>query len=251
MAEPPSTYTREEMDAILKRALERQQAKSEGIAHEDLVAAAAEVGIPREELEAAARELETEKARSDAGSAPKAAVTRNVAEDAARARAMAALKQRAFTFFGLGMFFFLVGGEFFGQSWWIWPVFGLAVSLLIHAVRVYADPGGEARAERRARRRESRRERKRRRHEARMQDFEEKVAMGADAIIRVIEQAKRIKDHVEEAHAAHEREGRGSGGGPRVIVTPPPGGRPGGVRVEAREREEIEDETNPRGRARR
>jgi len=49
MAEPPPTYTREEMDEILKRAIERQQAKSEEIGHEDLVAAAGEVGIPREE----------------------------------------------------------------------------------------------------------------------------------------------------------------------------------------------------------
>jgi hypothetical protein len=57
MAEPPPTYTREEMDAILKRAIERQQAKAEEIGHEDLVAAAGEVGIPREEVEAAARDL--------------------------------------------------------------------------------------------------------------------------------------------------------------------------------------------------
>ena len=50
------------MDAILKRAIERQQAKSEGIGHEELVEAAGELGIPREVVEAAARELAAEKA---------------------------------------------------------------------------------------------------------------------------------------------------------------------------------------------
>ncbi len=60
--EPPS-YSREEMDAILQRALQRQSIKREGVSHDELLAAAEEIGVPREEIEAAARDLAAEKAR--------------------------------------------------------------------------------------------------------------------------------------------------------------------------------------------
>jgi hypothetical protein len=49
------TYTRREADEILRRALAVQPA--EGISHEDLVAAAREVGIPGAAIEAAAEQL--------------------------------------------------------------------------------------------------------------------------------------------------------------------------------------------------
>lgn len=49
------TYTRREADEILRRALAVQPA--EGISHDDLVAAAREVGIPGEAIEAAAEQL--------------------------------------------------------------------------------------------------------------------------------------------------------------------------------------------------
>jgi hypothetical protein len=51
----PRIYTREEADEILRRALAQQAA--EGINHDDLVAAAREVGIPESALEAAASQL--------------------------------------------------------------------------------------------------------------------------------------------------------------------------------------------------
>jgi hypothetical protein len=110
MAEPPPTYTREEMDAILKRAIERQQAKSEEIGHEDLVAAAGEVGIPREEVEAAARDVAAEKAERGAA-APAVAPAAIPTLDEGRARAVQRLRQRAMTFFALSLFFFFIGRE--------------------------------------------------------------------------------------------------------------------------------------------
>ncbi len=51
----PKTYTREEADEILRRAL--QTHTFDGISHEDLVAAAREVGIPSEAIEGAAADL--------------------------------------------------------------------------------------------------------------------------------------------------------------------------------------------------
>lgn len=50
------TYTQEEVDAILDRALRAQAKDGTGLTHEELVSAAAEVGIPREAIDAAARE---------------------------------------------------------------------------------------------------------------------------------------------------------------------------------------------------
>jgi hypothetical protein len=49
------TYTREEADEILRRAL--QQQATDGVSHDDLVAAAREVGIPGEAIEAAAEHM--------------------------------------------------------------------------------------------------------------------------------------------------------------------------------------------------
>jgi hypothetical protein len=51
----PKTYSREEADEILRRALAQQAA--DGINHDDLVAAAREVGIPDTAIEAAASQL--------------------------------------------------------------------------------------------------------------------------------------------------------------------------------------------------
>lgn len=51
----PKSYSREEADEILRRALAEQAA--DGISHDDLVAAAREVGIPESAIEAAASQL--------------------------------------------------------------------------------------------------------------------------------------------------------------------------------------------------
>jgi hypothetical protein len=51
------TYSQEEVDAILERAIAQQQAESAGLSHEDLVSAAGEVGISKAAIDAAAREV--------------------------------------------------------------------------------------------------------------------------------------------------------------------------------------------------
>lgn len=256
MAEPPPTYTREEMDAILKRAIERQQAKAEEIGHEDLVAAAGEVGIPREEVEAAARDLEAEKARRGAGAAAPVTNPDAAPLDQDRGPAVRKLVQRATTYFALSMFFLFIGHET-ATGWWIWPVLAMGVSLVIRASRVFFGDTG-ASDEGRDERRLSRRERRRLRREERLADFERKVAIGADALVRVIDEAKSMKDRLEVEHAKHiarrrpveqavpRREPQEQG--PRVLVTPPP------VRVDARpsEAESLEQEArDERGEERR
>jgi hypothetical protein len=54
LARVTKTYTRREADEILRRALAAQPGAEGGISHDDLVAAAREVGIPTEAIEAAA-----------------------------------------------------------------------------------------------------------------------------------------------------------------------------------------------------
>src|SRR5579871_5481749 len=50
------TYSQEEVDAILDRALRAQSTDGTRLTHEELVSAAAEVGIPRDAIDAAAKE---------------------------------------------------------------------------------------------------------------------------------------------------------------------------------------------------
>ena len=52
-------YTRDEVEEILRRALETQPLET--LSHEDLVAAAVEAGIDADDVEAAARQIEEER----------------------------------------------------------------------------------------------------------------------------------------------------------------------------------------------
>jgi hypothetical protein len=224
MPEPRSTYTREEMDAILKRAIERQQAKSDGIGHEELVEAAGEVGIPREEVEAAARDLEAEKtARETPRESAELA-----APDAGRRRAVRRFFRRAATFGVLTAFFFyLSGGQW--EGWWIWPALGFGLSLTMTAIRILFGDDREERSERAREPRLSRQERRRLRRSEKLAEFEVKVTVGADALMRVIEETRRAKSRGPAAPESPPQR--------RVVVTPPPG-----VRVETEEARTRDDE---------
>jgi hypothetical protein len=57
-------YSKNEVDAILGRAIEREHQRGE-LSHEDLVAAAAEVGIPSDAIETAAAEILAERVQRD------------------------------------------------------------------------------------------------------------------------------------------------------------------------------------------
>ena len=204
MACPPPTYTREEMDAILKRAIERQQAKSEGIGHEELVEAAGEVGIPREEVEAAARELEAQK--ENRGEVRPAGGGSCVPDRGVSEGARSVGSSGGPASFGVltAFFFFLSGMQLNG--WWIWPAMGFGISLAMTAIKlVFGDERDEGE---RSDRRQTRRERRRLRREENVAEFERKVAIGADALVRVVEEARRVKGEVEA-----ERPARAAGAG--------------------------------------
>jgi hypothetical protein len=198
------------------------------------------VGIPREEVEAAARDLESQKAGR-----PPAPPVALAAPNPDRRRAARRLMRQAATYTVLTAFFFFLSGMQLG-GWWIWPAMGFGVSLAMSTIKlVFGDDAPEGDESRQ--RRPSRRERRRMRREERLADFERKVAIGADALVRVIDEARGAKARLDNdlRPARPER-------GPRVIVTPPPaqGGR--GVRVEARDADGLErDEGDGRGENRR
>jgi len=131
MADGP-TYSREEMDAILKRALERQAAKpDDGVAHEDLVAAAIEVGIPREEVEAAASELAQQKSVQ--------AESRVL--DHSRGKAVRTWVAGAASWAVMSGFFYVLC-MVLHQGWWIWPVLGWGLGIALSGIRLFI--GGDS-----------------------------------------------------------------------------------------------------------
>jgi hypothetical protein len=174
MSDP--TYTREEMDAILRRALERQQAKADGIGHEELVDAAAEVGIPREEVEAAAREIEATR-------------TEGQTREAARAQAIQRFGRGA-TAWGIFSVVFASLALLRHESAFLMPILFWGLALAVRAIRVFVQKDYE-----------SKRDRRRRRREERRQEFDERVQVGADALVRVLEEMRRVRDRSPEEAA--------------------------------------------------
>lgn len=132
MSEPPSkrTYTQEEVNEILKRAMKQQTLQKQELTHEELVEVANEVGIDRAAVESATAEIvET---RAD-----ELARQEQVSE-------LAAERSRLFNGFVSALFFYLVicGALFFidtkftGGTWYYWPALGWGIALVfrLHAV---------------------------------------------------------------------------------------------------------------------
>jgi len=106
---PNRTYTREEMQAILSRALEGAHAQGDNLTHDELLAIGRELGVSEDALNAAAE-----------GIGDELAVKRAV-DDRIRAR------RRAFINHLIP--FILVNA----MLWFIWPIFGWGIGLVFHA----------------------------------------------------------------------------------------------------------------------
>jgi hypothetical protein len=186
----PRTYSREEADEILRRALGEQA--SDGINHEDLVAAAREVGIPEAAIEAAAGQLGEH---------------RLVKERVERLRRQ---KRRGFarhliSFLianaGIFLFDYFDGGPWFFQ--YVLIVWGII--LLLFGIRQLApeEAGLVRRAERELEKERRRAERERRRSgrvlgrpggtPAAAKEFEQAVQEGASALLSAA--ARAIRDY--------------------------------------------------------
>lgn len=176
------TYTRQEVDEILRRALsEKSSEKSlEGISHDDLLAAAREVGIPSSAIEAAAAELGD---------------NQRVAERAAliRRRQRAAFLRHLLLFLVINAGIFFVDQSDGGALWFQYPLVIWGVILAAFGI-VQLAPDRQ-RLERRAEReleKEQRRIHKRRRLAARAagapntsaaREFESAVQEGVSTLL--------------------------------------------------------------------
>jgi hypothetical protein len=169
---PERRYSRDEADAILGRAIERERGEQD-LTYEEIVAVAGEVGVSRESLERAAREIERE---------------RQHGADLARLRAQA---RRGFVshlipYVCVCAMFVLINLATTSFPWALFPILAWGIGIFLHLLAVIS-PNPE-RLER-----QLARERERRRRKALKQDitnsakeFEVAVGQGVAALLKVV-----------------------------------------------------------------
>jgi hypothetical protein len=205
MADPPRRYTRDEMQEILRRALDRQARDQREISHDELVDAAREVGIDTNAIEDAARELHTSHAVDDA-------------EAQRTQRRRLGLYRHAAIFFIVNTALAALDLLTTGGKWWFAIAILWGIGVALHALGVFM-PRQEA-PEERARRleaearraaakaeRDARRARKLARREAKKaradaiqkgaEQFESAVEQGVALLLNgLAKQVQRGVDHV-------------------------------------------------------
>ena len=190
----PRRWSEEEVEEILRRALERQQKAAtarEGTSHEDLVAAAREVGIDAADVEAAASDLAREKAPRPQQAAP--LVRRSPLRRFLRSAAGYAV---------VNAFLFALNQATGHAAWWHWVAIGWGIGLGFQALRLFFPTEDDARKEaHRAARDAERQERRARRHAQRAaakeveREFEEAVEAGVAALMGAV--TRRIRAHID------------------------------------------------------
>jgi hypothetical protein len=231
MAPPNARYTEDEMKEILRRALTAQKDNADAISHDDLLAAAKEVGIDTAAVEAAAREVSDERALTKSSVAEAPATRTGL--DAKQLRARRRFYRHLGTYVLVNAFLMALDFLVSGGSWFFFPLLGWGLGLALHGMNAFmtgpeTDDERARREYRDARRleREARRlekfERKRARIEAKAQlhasarQFESAVQNGVASLLESL--AKQMDRHA---------------GAPRVGPRVERGIEPG-VRVDAR-----------------
>jgi hypothetical protein len=164
VADEPRNYSDDEVEAIFRRALERQAASGDGLEHEDLVAAAREVGLDERQIARAVHEMEQERGEEDL-------------------RLTVKRRQRDAWLRHLITYLVIAGGALgihllgLTGAWAIWMALGWGAGLSLHTFSVARGPSEEAVAKERTKRnRRARREaRARARHEAARREAEERA----------------------------------------------------------------------------
>jgi hypothetical protein len=165
------TYSQEEVDAILDRALRAHAKDGTRLTHEELVAAAAEVGIPKEAIDSAARDLDAP------GAAPIDAAIVAGWKKRARLRFVRHLVTYLLVNAMLAFINVATGAAFL---WFPIVMLGWGIGLAMHLMSVlFAD---EERVVTRERHRIARRER-RARWRRRSAEFERAVEQGVRALL--------------------------------------------------------------------
>jgi hypothetical protein len=147
------SYTQEEVNEILRRALAREAGRETVLSHADLVDIADEAGIDRAALDQAIADLAQEHVRELArqDEALEIAAERKVQLK----RFTASLASHA----ALNIFLYFMATRVLGGSWWVWPLLGSGVLLALklrHVFFPYDKVLRRRKRERRQRERESR-----------------------------------------------------------------------------------------------
>jgi hypothetical protein len=200
MADATRTYTQDEVNEIIRRALEQQSREDRVLGHQDLLEMAAEIGIPRDALEAATTELAQTRAVD---------LARRQDADALRAERATQLRRFGASTMTLGILnaaLYLVDTHVTGGTWYFWPLIGSGTVLALQLRNVIFPHDKLARRQRREQRR---REHERRRIEraARVRslieggaalaqnarEFETAVQAGVTALLEVA--TRKLQEH--------------------------------------------------------
>jgi hypothetical protein len=150
---PKPSYTQEEVNEILRRALAQEASRESALSHDDLVEIATEAGIDRSSLDQAIADLAQEHVRELArqGEAAEIAAERRLEMK----RFLASLVSHA----TLNVFVYLVATRLLGSTLWVWPLLGSGALLALklrHVLFPYEKIVRRRKRERRQRERERR-----------------------------------------------------------------------------------------------
>ena len=192
-------YTRDEVEEILRRALQTQPLET--LSHEDLVAAAVEAGINADDVEAAARQLEEEREL-------------RAEEDRIVGHRKRRFLQSIYTFVIVNSGLFLIDAMS-GPGWWVqWVLGGWGIALALGARRALMPDRARLRA--RARRQVAKRRRGNWERQVR-KEVDRAIQVGVDALVdaasRKLADKPRVRvaaqsDEVVEAEVLEERQSR-------------------------------------------
>jgi hypothetical protein len=204
------SYTQDEVNEILKRALAQDAGRERVLDHDELVEIAAEAGIERESLDRAMVELAQEHTRQLArqGEAAEIAAERQVQLK----RFGASLLSHA----ALNGFLYFVCTRFTGGDWFVWPLLGSGVLLALQ-LRHVIFPYDKVLRRRRQAERQRERDRKRAERDAwkekifgvgrdasdGVKRFESVVQAGVSALLTVAE--RKLAEHKAREDAARDK----------------------------------------------
>ena len=195
------TYTQEEVDAILSKAIEQQSKDAGKLSHEELVAAAAEVGISRDAIDTAARDVTSPASREKQDDKTMLATGRR--------RAWRALLRHVVVFAIVNAMLAFINFATTPAFLWCAIVFfgwGIGVAMQLLSI-LFADEERTVSRERRRRDRRARKERWRKRGQA----FERAVDEGVRVLLDAADKGKgtgrvRVAAHASEPEAESETE---------------------------------------------
>jgi hypothetical protein len=187
MADGRRTYTQEDVNAILRRALERPELAS-GLSHRELIETAEEVGIEPTALERAITEVDRERALG-------------ALREEWRLEKKTALRTSLITWAWVSLLLFFIDVVTPGGPWFHWVLVPWGLLLILRALQLRLGPTS----------RQLQRIERRRRRKQRRQEFERKLGQGATLLGNAIEQgASLLLQRIEEKR--HKEEQRRLGG---------------------------------------